>query len=173
MIRPDGSSAGQGSRIAARLRETIEEGAALFDGVSEDITARRPAPGKWSVREIVGHLIDSACNNQRRFIINQDAEVLTVDPYDQHAWVSRSRYAETPMAVLLPTWRAYNHQIARIVEHIPDEVLTRPRGPIGKYEFGYLEYQPSDSATLRDLVEDYVAHIHHHFKQIRSLIPVG
>jgi hypothetical protein len=124
-------------------------------------------------REVVGHLIDSACNNQRRFIINQHAEQLTVDPYDQDAWVSLSHYAETPVAVLVPAWRAYNIQIATIIEHVPDEVLVRPRGPIGNYRFGYLEYQTSGSATLRDLAEDYVGHIHHHFKQIRALMRVG
>ena len=162
-----------GVRIATRLRAAIDEGAALLDGVSEDTTARRPAPGQWCARDVIGHLIDSACNNQRRFIINQHAEQLTVDPYDQDAWVSLSHYAETPMAVLVQTWRAYNIQIARIIEHIPDEVLRRPRGPIGNYRFGYLEYQTSGSATLRDLAEDYVGHIHHHFKQIRALLQVG
>jgi len=160
----------EGLRIAARVRAAIDEGAALFNGVSEEQTARRPAPGKWCAREVIGHLIDSACNNQRRFIINQTAERLSVDPYDQQAWVSLSHHAETPAAVLVATWIAYNGQIARLIERIPDDVLSRSRGPIGNYRFPYLAYQPSDQATLRDLVEDYVGHIHHHFKQIRSLL---
>jgi hypothetical protein len=52
-------------------------------------------------------------------------------------------------------------------------VLSRRRGPILDYRFPYLTYQPGDAATLRDLVEDYVGHIHHHFKQIRALVDVG
>jgi hypothetical protein len=160
----------EGAQIAARLRAAIDEGAALFEGVGEEKTARRPAPGAWSAREVIGHLIDSACNNQRRFIINQQAERLSVDPYEQEQWVSLSHYGETPVSLLVPTWRAYNAHIARVIEHMPDEVLRRPRGPIGGYRFPYLTYQTSESATLRDLVEDYVGHIHHHFKQIRSLL---
>ena len=70
--------------------------------------------------------------------------------------------------MLVPAWRTYNDQIARVIERIPDEVLSRRRGPILDYRFTYLNYQPSDAATLRDLVEDYVGHIHHHFKQIRA-----
>ena len=142
----------------------------MFDGVSEEKTARRPAPGQWSAREVIGHLIDSACNNQRRFIINQHAERLSIDPYDQDQWVSLSHHAKTPASELVPTWRAYNSQVARVIEHIPDEVLRRPRGPVRDGMFGYLDYQPSGSATLRDLVEDYVGHIHHHLRQIRGLL---
>ena len=160
----------EGARIAARLRAAIDEGAALFERTSEDTTARRPAPGSWCAREVIGHLIDSACNNQRRFVVNQRSERLAVDPYDPDAWVSASNHAGTLAAELVPTWRAYNQQIARIIEQIPDETLNRPRGPIADYSFPYLDYRPSDSATLRDLIEDYVGHIHHHFRQIRSLL---
>jgi len=160
----------EGARIAARLRAAIDEGAALFEGASEDKTGRRPAAGSWCAREVIGHLIDSACNNQRRFVVNQHTERLAIDPYDQEAWVSASDHARTPATELVPTWRAYNRQIARIIERIPDETLNQPRGPIGDYQFPYVDYRPSDSATLRDLIEDYVGHIHHHLGQIRGLL---
>ena len=160
----------EGTQIAARLRAAVDEGAALFDGVSEEKTGRRPAPASWCAREAIGHLIDSACNNQRRFVVNQRTERLAVDPYDQEAWVSASDHAGTAAAELVATWRAYNRQIARIIEHIPDEALDQPRGPIADYQFPYLDYRPSNSATLRDLIEDYVGHIQHHLRQIRGLL---
>ena len=160
----------EGARIAARMRAAIDHGAALFDGASEEKTGRRPVPGSWCAREVIGHLIDSACNNQRRFVVNQRTERLAVDPYDQEAWVSASNHAGTLAAELVPTWRAYNRQIARIIEQMPDEMLNRPRGAIADHRFGYLDYRPSDSATLRDLIEDYVGHIHHHLTQIRRLL---
>jgi hypothetical protein len=163
----------EGARLASRLRAAVEEGVTLFEGVSEERTARRPAPREWCAREVIGHLIDSACNNQRRFVINQDADRLTVDPYDQETWVARQHYATTPASVLVPTWAAYNTHVARLIEHIPDAVLTRGRGAIADYRFVYLDYPPSDVATLRDLIEDYVGHIRHHFKQIRRLLRAG
>lgn len=163
----------EGARIAARLRAAVDEGVALFEGVSEERTAWRPAPREWCAREVIGHLIDSACNNQRRFVINQDGERLAVDPYDQEAWVACQHYAETPASVLVPTWASYNRHIARVIGHMPDAVLTRGRGAIADYRFVYLDYPPSDVATLRDLVEDYVGHIRHHFKQIDRLLRTG
>src|SRR5688572_13274834 len=102
-----------GQRIARSLREAIDEGCALFHSVDEERTARRPALGAWCAREVIGHLIDSACNNHRRFIINQDAERLLVDPYQQEAWVKRQHYAEIPASELVQTWSAYNRHLAR------------------------------------------------------------
>ena len=160
-----------GPRIAADLRAAIDEGVALFAGASEERTARRPADGKWSAREVIGHLIDSACNNHRRFIINQDdGDRLLVDPYEQNAWVRRNRYAETPAADLVPMWTAYNRHIARVLEAIPDPVLNHNRGPLADYQFSYMDPPPTGFATLGYLAEDYVAHLRHHLKQIRALL---
>jgi hypothetical protein len=160
----------EGSRIAASLRGVIDEANALLAGVSEERTARRPAPDRWSVRELIGHLIDSACNNHRRFILNQDAERLSVDPYDQEAWVACQRYAETPAAELLPLWTAYNRHLARVIEAMSDAVLDGARGPVGERRFPYTELRLGDVATLRHLVEDYVGHIRHHLRQVRALL---
>lgn len=160
-----------GPAIAADLRSAIQEGVALFAGAGEDLTARRPAPGTWSAREHIGHLIDSACNNHRRFIINQgDVDRLIVDPYEQNAWVERSRYAETPGADLVETWAGYNRHIVRVLDAIPDGAINRPLGPIADYSFTYSGPRSTDYATLGYLAEDYVAHIRHHLKQIRALL---
>ena len=159
-----------GPRIAADLRAAIDEGVDLFTGAGEDRTARRPANGKWSAREVIGHLIDSACNNHRRFINNQDGDRLVIDPYEQNAWVTRNRYADTPATELVPMWAAYNRQIARVLEAVPDAVLNRARGPLADYQFTYMERPATEYATLGYLAEDYVAHLRHHLKQIRALL---
>ena len=159
-----------GERIAATLRAAIDEGVGLFRGASEEATARRPAADAWCAREVIGHLIDSACNNHRRFIINQDAEQLIVDPYRQNEWVARQRYAQTAASELVQTWSVYNRHIARVIEAMPDDVLGRDRGPMGRHSFPYSGVPPTDVVTLRHLVEDYVGHIRHHLKQIRTLL---
>ena len=161
-----------GPAIAADLRTAIEEGEALFRGAAEERTARRPAEGKWSAREVIGHLIDSACNNHRRFIINQgDGPRLLIDPYEQNDWVARNRYAGTNASDLVPMWATYNRHIARVLEAVPDEVLNRGRGPLVDYSFPYIKHPlTGSSATLGYLAEDYVAHLRHHLEQIRALL---
>src|SRR5688500_4152428 len=149
----DGARDGAG--LAATLRGAIDEGLALFSAVAEERTAQRPAANAWCAREVIGHLIDSACNNHRRFIINQDAERLIVDPYAQEEWVARQRYADTPASELVPTWAAYNRHIARVIEAMPDDVLNRSRGPFGSHRFPYADLAPANEVTLAHLVRDY------------------
>lgn len=127
----------EAERIASRLHAAVAEGHRLLAGVAEERTARRPAGRDWCAREVLGHLIDSACNNHRRFIINQNADQLIVDPYEQNDWVERQRYADTPMTDLLRFWTAYNSHIERVIRAMPEDVLARPRGPMGSHSFPY------------------------------------
>ena len=161
----------EGHRIAAQLRAAVDEGVALCSGVSDDRTSARPPSGGWCAREVVGHLIDSASNNHVRFIVNQDAgvETLVVQSYEQQDWVSLGCYRDTPAAELIMLWAAYNRQLARMLEAMPDAVLTRPRGSLTGHSFPYTDVS-GEFATLGHLADDYVGHIRHHLQQIRRLL---
>jgi hypothetical protein len=65
---------------------------------------------------------------------------------------------------------AYNRHIARVIEAIPDAVLNRGRGPLAGYRFSYIDPPATEFATLRHVAEDYVGHIRHHLRQIRTLL---
>jgi hypothetical protein len=158
-----------GHQIADDLRSAVDEGVRLLDGVPEALTAQRPAAGDWCAREVIGHLIDSACNNHRRFIINQTRETLAVDPYDQNEWTARQRYAERSAADLVMLWAAYNRHLATVIEAIADDVLQRPRGPAAGLGFAYAAIEGS-SASIGLLAEDYVGHLRHHLGQLRNLV---
>lgn len=53
---------------ASRLRLLVDRNVPRLLSLDEATTSARPAPGKWSPREILGHLIDSASNNHQRFV---------------------------------------------------------------------------------------------------------
>jgi hypothetical protein len=158
----------QSRAIAAELRIAIDEGVALIATASESATAYRPRPDGWCAREIVGHLIDSACNNHRRFIINQTAPTLLIEPYDQNEWTSRQRYADRPAAELACLWAAYNRHLANVIEAIPEDVALLVRGDM-QHDFPFTE-SGSTAATLANLADDYVGHLRHHLQQIRVLL---
>jgi hypothetical protein len=136
--------------LADDLRSEVHRAANDFAGARPVATETRPTPAKWSAREVLGHLIDSAANNHRRFIVGQSDESATYDRYAQNEWVDRGRYAEADWNDLLTLWRAYNLQLARIISGMSDETLASER--------------------MRFLVEDYIAHMRHHLEQIRTLL---
>jgi hypothetical protein len=120
----------------------------------QDASASR-APGKWSRKEILGHLVDSASNNHQRFVLAQLAGELAFPGYAQNDWVRIQGYADEEWARVVDMWCALNRHLAHIVSRIPAEKLqTRCR--IG------------DNApmTLEALIADYVRHLEHHLEQL-------
>jgi hypothetical protein len=143
--------------IAADLHNAIDAGLELFQQVDETRTAARPAGGGWCAREILGHLVDSACNNHRRFVIGQDARPVAFDGYEQDAWVARQRYAALPFRDIVALWTAYNRHLAHVIASTPEQALSQAgRAPSG-----------DGDVTLGFLMQDYVRHLRHHLDQLR------
>src|SRR5687767_11966414 len=97
---------------AARLLMTVDDTLRRFGDVDEARTMVRPGPGKWCAREILGHLIDSACNNHRRFVLGHAAATSRWDGYEQEHWVRCQKYADERWIDLMALWTAYNRHLA-------------------------------------------------------------
>jgi len=110
---------------AEELRSTVERAAPRLLAISETDSAKRPAPGKWSPREIVGHLIDSASNNHQRFVRAQFQDDLVFPGYDQDAWVLAQQYQARAWQDLVALWRGFNLHIAHVIETVPPDVRLR------------------------------------------------
>jgi DinB superfamily len=116
----------------------------------------KPSKDKWSKKEIVGHLIDSAINNTRRFTEAQFSKTpYLIQAYDQDEWVRVNKYQEIPVQDLFKLWRHLNKHIAAMLQDISEEQLNTP---INLYDLSI--------CNLEFLIEDYIAHLQHHLKQI-------
>jgi DinB superfamily len=134
------------------LRAVVSASAPRLQALSHR-SALRAAPGKWSAREILGHLVDSATNNYERFVRAQAEDHFSVTEYSQEDWVRIGRYQDANWDDLVTLWRTFNLQIARVMEGTPEAALSR-RLTDGK------------AVTLRELMIDYVRHLKHHLAQI-------
>lgn len=130
-----------------------------------DASATAPAAGKWSPREIIGHLVDSATNNYGRFVRGQLQDDLVFPGYAQDDWVRIGRYRDAPWEELVTLWRTINLQIARVMEGTPEGVRRRPREK-HSFEVIGVPLKPGEAATLEHVMSDYVAHLKHHLRQI-------
>ena len=138
-----------------RLNRFIEKVPVLFNKMTEDMLSNKPSPEKWSKKEILGHLIDSAVNNHIRFIkIQLEPAPYQITPYKQNDWVKLNRYQQKQGKEIAELWAQLNKQIYYVVSQIPKEVLqTRIKLANGE-------------STLEWLITDYVEHMEHHLKQI-------
>jgi hypothetical protein len=148
------------STAMLRLQERLQNMEGIFFSFTEEELRQRPAPGKWSRLEILGHLVDSALNNLKRFTeIQFSPQPYTLVPYPQDALVAANQYQELPVQHVLALWKILNQQIYYVVEKIPPGMLTTPVRT---------QYEGNDPGTLGWLIADYVAHLEHHLKQVET-----
>lgn len=117
---------------------------------------KKPNPEKWSKKEILGHLIDSATNNHQRFVRVQFENAPGIW-YDQNKWVEYSHYADFLKEQLIGFWIAYNKHLLLLIKNIPGDSMKRT-----------CNMKDGRQLTLAFLITDYVDHLEHHLKQIIS-----
>jgi hypothetical protein len=156
----------KGRALAQRLNEILDEAGPKLSNVTEAEASRARAPGKWSSKQIIGHLIDSAINNHARFVRAQLQDDLVFPGYDQDAWVRVHRYDLRDWSELVSDWRVYNRRIAALMGATPDAELDRPRKRHNLHEIGFQPLPKGAEATLGFLMSDYIVHLHHHVRQV-------
>jgi len=149
------------------LRATVAAESMRLMAISNEAAAIPPATGKWSPKEVIGHLIDSASNNHGRFVRAQITEDLVFPGYDQDLWVKLQRYNERPWMELVTLWRAYNTHIAAIIEAIPQKSLSLPRSTHNLDEIAWRTVARDTPVTLDYFIRDYLGHMKHHLGQIK------
>jgi hypothetical protein len=151
------------------FRETVGSATERLRQISAEQSARRPGPDKWSVKEILGHLIDSAANNHQRFVRAQFTDDLVFPGYEQEKWVNAQKYSDEPWPELIQLWNSYNLHLAHVISAIPEASLLRARI---RHNLDQIALQPvdrNDTTTLDYFVRDYLVHMKHHLKQIFAL----
>jgi len=152
------------------LRATVTHVSTRLLAVPESDAARHPAPGKWSSKEIIGHLIDSAANNHLRFVRAQFTNDLVAPGYAQEDFVRVQQYQQAPWAELVALWRDYNLHLARMIEAMPEAVRLRERREHNLDEIAWQPVPRDSPVTLDYFMADYVAHLHHHVRQIEAAL---
>ena len=150
-------------KFTARLQQIVAELPLRINQYTADEMSLRPAPGKWSKKEIIGHLCDSALYNWQRFTQAQSlSEPLQVQPYPQAELVRLNNYQGQPTGQLVALWASLNTQIVATVKNLPEEKLGHPV----QLPEGATTYSAEHAGTLRWLIEDYLVHLEHHLRQI-------
>lgn len=137
--------------------------------ISEDDASKRPIPDKWTKKEILGHLVDSACNNHRRFVIATAQNNLVFDQYDQNHWVSFKHYQRMPWETVVNLWHDYNLLMAHLVDQIPASTLYRETTDHNFDRVAFRTIPAGKSTNLDYFIKDYLAHMQHHIRQILDI----
>lgn len=143
-------------KITLELQEIVTSFSIRIKEINTNDFNVKPNATKWSKKEVLGHLIDSAHNNLRRFVVGQYEQQPNI-VYDQDYWVSANDYQHMTDADVIALWQLLNERIIAILNKMPVENYDRTCDT-GKIS-------PS-MHTVQWLAADYVKHLKHHLNQI-------
>ena len=109
---------------------------------------------RWSRKEVLGHLIDSAGNNLQRFVRLQLQPSLELPGYEPDGWVRVQHHTARPWPELVALWSALNEHLAHVIQNVDRAALGR------------IWNHDGELLTLAFIIEDYVGHIEYHMRQI-------
>jgi hypothetical protein len=142
-------------KSAEEIRTVVENVKIKLLAIDQEEANVKPSFDKWSKKEILGHLIDSAANNHQRFVRAVYNEADNFPTYKQNEWVRIQKYNDSSWKSLIELWAAYNNHLSDLLERIPDSSKLSPCS-IGKPE----------AVTLEFVVKDYLRHLNHHLNKI-------
>jgi hypothetical protein len=143
--------------VAQQLRQLIDSAKSVLLAIPEEKASEKAFADKWSLKEILGHLIDSAANNHQRIVRMQEVADLGAFTYTQQHWVNSQQYVSERWEDVVEFWYRYNAHLAHVIAHVDPASLNNV------CDMGYAE-----PARLKFVIEDYVRHVQHHLDQILS-----
>ena len=144
--------------LSEKLSEALRGAIPWLATLSDEQAARPEREGKWSAKEVIGHLADSATTNLGR-IVRMQIGPERMPGYAQEAWVELQHYREREWAQVLGLWFALNEHIVWTVRHIDRRFLANQASVAGTI------------VSLGFLIDDYIAHLHHHLDALKAWAP--
>jgi len=117
---------------------------------NESISNIKLDKDKWTLKEMVGHLIDSASNNHQRFIRLQIEERVDLPGYDSEEWNSKTKVETFDYKSLITLWKLYNDYMIHLVEVMDPKCLKN------------VWISTNGEKELQYIIKDYFGHIKWH-----------
>lgn len=143
------------------LIQTVDSFYLKYKNTDDKTASMSPEPNEWSLKEITGHLINSASNNQQRFLGLQFLTEMQFPAFQKYhlKWMDREKFNELKFDDLFLLWRQYNVLIAHIISNIDERALDNMLG-----------MEDGRKIPLKAIAKDYVKHLKLHLAQFEKTL---
>ena len=132
--------------------------------IPEDILIKRQNTQHRTIKQIVGHMIDSATNNTHRIIhLQYQPSPLIYPDYanlgNNDRWIAIQDYKNENWAVLVGLWKYSNIHIVHVIQHVnPDKLNNEWITALNM------------KVSLKSMIQNYTGHIKLHLNDIEQLL---
>ena len=141
------------------LEDLLAEVPATVERLDNGELSYKPDETKWSKKEILGHLTDSAFYNLKRFTeVLYEAKPYKIELYNQDELVRVNQYQIIDIEDILSYWACLNKRIVFIIRAMSEAELAL-----------FVHLPDNSYQSVEWIIEDYIAHLKHHLNQIFDL----
>jgi DinB superfamily len=132
---PDGA-------IVDILARQFEEYGSFYRGIGDAQAGHRYAPGKWSIKQVMGHVIDTERIFNYRALSVSRGEKQTLPGFEQDDYVAAANFDDRRLGDLVDELAQVRAASITLFQHMTDEMLSRRgsawRGEITARACGFL-----------------------------------
>jgi len=150
--------------VTEGLFNLLNEWEPKLHSLSQDVISNRRNSQHRSIKQITGHMVDSASNNTHRIVHLQYQESpFTFPNYatqgNNDRWIAIQHYQDENWNDLVELWNYSNLHIIHLIKQIKPEFLNQQ-----------WMASPDTNVTLKEMVIDYLPHFKLHLSEIEELI---
>jgi uncharacterized damage-inducible protein DinB len=142
--------------VVSMLREQLMDTVALLRNVSPEKADHAYAPGKWTIKEVVGHLADTERVMAYRALAIARGDQTPLPSFDENAYVANANFASRMLGDLLEEFQVVRASTIHLIKHLDEKTLMRRGTASGK------------PVSVRALVYIIAGHERHHVALFRE-----
>ena len=146
--------------VINRIQQVIDKEEAFLLSLDRETVSVRFNKQNRSVKQILGHLVDSASNNHQRIIRLQYNRELVFPDYrqDNDLWIAIQDYQHSDWNILVQLWKFYNLHMMQVIGAVD----------LSKLDNYWYDFEGT-KVTLREMIEGYPEHLDLHMGEIHEL----
>ncbi len=137
-------------------KEVVDNFHVFLNSIDSEITNLKISEDKWSLREIIGHLIDSASNNHQRFVRLQFSDLLGFPAYEGEQWIRVQNYNSMNWELLVSLWYNYNCMLINVIKGIDSDKLQN------------VWIKNEEAISLEEIIHHYYRHLELHMEHFND-----
>jgi hypothetical protein len=148
-------------KITEKITELTDHWVPILENLPDDLLMNKLNWQKRSIKQVVGHMVDSASNNHQRMVRLQYNKELVFPDYrqDNDLWIAFQNYQDANWQNIVQLWKFYNLHIIHVIQSID----------LNKLENYWNDFEGT-KVTLEQMIEGYLWHLELHLKEIQVVL---